>query len=236
MKSLKPVETKFKIKDLVFALTVYMLLFFEVIFLENVFYTDTRIDLFGISISMNLIHILISIVFIGIVFLYIKIRKFRISTFGFSFRNIKKAIVVGFVVSVIIIALQVIRNIIFYGNLTFVSRPLSDYLYYFLYLLFVIAFVEEIMFRGFISTIFDHVIKVKWVSVPMVGILFALIHSVSLPNTDYSFLEIIIYNFPELLSLFSLHCLFWIMKNKTNNLVTPIMGHFTWNYMTYILS
>lgn len=106
------------------------------------------------------------------VFIIIKIRKQSIKSIGIKTNKIFKSIFLGIIFSIPFILLPIISAV----NQGKKIMDFKSLIWAFLYFFFEIAFVEEIVFRGFIQTRIQGMIRSKWLSIIVVGIMFALSH------------------------------------------------------------
>jgi membrane protease YdiL (CAAX protease family) len=96
----------------------------------------------------------------------------------------------------------------------------------FIYYLFYIAFVEELIFRGFIQIHILKLIKSKWTSIFFVGVLFSLSHVpfmvIKYNINVYDFVKC---NYIYLIILFFKHIYYLYLYTRYETLITPIIAH-----------
>jgi len=98
----------------------------------------------------------------------------RISSIGFSSKNALPSLVVGLMCAIIpLILLNGFLPAVIYG---WKLEPIGYLLYQFFYSLVAVAFVEEVLFRGYIQTRLYGIIKGNITSILMGALLFMLMH------------------------------------------------------------
>lgn len=127
---------------------------------------------------------------------------------------------VGVLGAFIIIIIAGSAYILSKGN---ANHEISEIIMRFMYVLFVIAIPEELIYREYIGRRFYGVISNHAVSVVVVGVMYAIIHSpfeIGLGHNDWV----------RLFPLF-MHILFHYIYAKTNNIHIPIIIHAIWDFV-----
>lgn len=151
------------------------------------------------------------------------LRKQKIKSLGITFRKAKQAVVLGSVLGICIVLFNNVIPAMMSGlHFTQISKLPYNVFYY----LVIIAFAEEIAFRGFIQTRVYGLIKKDSVAVIIVGIMFSLMHiPFQMALTDSNILEFIGGNAVWLILLFFWHILFNFLHRKYNNIFTNTIFH-----------
>jgi len=176
--------------------------------------------------------LLVGIFPFGLIVLLLKKRKQSVATIGLSSENWFPSVVVGLLIG---LAVWIWGNSFFsWGSFTqtFSDAPNWDIIRSILYLLIVVAFVEEIVFRGYMQTRIHGLIKSTFLGVMAVGLIFAVIHfPFHFVLSGLSLGEYSLYFFINSLPHFMvLHALFWFLYRRYNSLIAPIIIHFFWNW------
>jgi membrane protease YdiL (CAAX protease family) len=151
------------------------------------------------------------------------LRKQKISTLGLNFKKAKQSIVLGTILGILIVLINnVIPGIISGCHLNQFSQLLYKAFYYFI----IIAFVEEITFRGFIQTRIHGLIKNKNMAIIIVALMFSLMHipfQMAIANT--TMLSFVANNAVWLILLFFWHIVFNFLHKKYNCILTNTIFH-----------
>lgn len=167
----------------------------------------------------------ISILFI----MYILCKKYNISlkTIGFSFDTIKRSIVVG---GAIIIITGLISNLSSNIFISVTNVGMYTALIQLFYFLFLIAFPEEILFRGFIGSNF--LLCNKVISTIIVGLMDVTCHMPfqiivgQLSLSDFSLFKIV--------NVVFLHCIFQYLFNRYKSFIPSTILHFSIDYFSWL--
>jgi membrane protease YdiL (CAAX protease family) len=163
---------------------------------------------------------LISIIFIGLAFLMKRfINRQPISDMGFQWNGYKSQAAAGFFLALLLLCsgtmiLVVLKFLFFTG----VEVNASNLLYSLL-LFIIVAFTEEIAFRGYILNNLMQSTN-KWVALTITSVAFALFHFTN-PGGD---------NILPMLNIFVAGFLLGINYIYTKNLWFAIFLHFGWNF------
>lgn len=196
-------------------------LVFGVYMKQNVMYFSNQMYLMIYTIVFNVFN------FVVMLFLCRKCNM-KLTDIGFSRTHMKKSILLGMGASAILLVLASLSGDI---KPIIIMNHIPDVLSYILYQIILIAFVEEVLFRGFIGNCFY--VHNKVLSVFIVGLLFTLLHLPfqmivnSYPLT-YFLLNIKFY-YPMIL-----HMIFQYLYNKYHSFIAPTMFHTTINVITFL--
>lgn len=211
---------KYNQVDGIFAILYYVLLMVAY-YLMGVIYAKKNIYL-GYQVSLVLVIIIIS---------YLVIKKQSVESVGFGKGNIKKSIILGTAAAGIVFLINFIPGVVSGKELNSASKLLSNFIYY----LFVIALVEEIVFRGFIQTRIYGIIKRSHWAIFIVAFMFMSMHiPFQMGRTHMDFLTFIANNYLTLIFQFSWHIIFNLMYTKYNSIAAPTIFHTIMNWSNYL--
>jgi CAAX amino terminal protease family. len=113
-----------------------------------------------------------TILMLLLLFLFLRLEKKKnvLSSIGLSRTNVIKSSIIGLCISVPFIILKIV--------LVYFKRDSSDTLNIqeFMYYLFCVGLVEEVIYRGYLQSRIEVLFRKKWVSVLCCGILFYIAH------------------------------------------------------------
>lgn len=156
------------------------------------------------------------------IFIIIKVKKQNLKSIGLKKDKSLKSIFLGIVFSLPILISTVVKSIN-NGNHIIIS---SNLILLFIYFLIEIAFVEEIVFRGFIQTRIQGLIKSKWTSIIIVGFMFSLMHiPFQLVRANMPLSEFILNDYVHLIFTFIMHIYFVYIYTRDNNIVSSSITH-----------
>lgn len=173
--------------------------------------------------------ILANIILVVVVLIIVYMRKQKLNTVGLSLHNFKRSLIVGTVIGLIFsVCGNIIPTILSGGQWS----GFGSMLWNFFYMLVIISFVEEFVFRGFIQTRLYGVIKSDKLSTIVGGVLFMGSH---IPfqifnRSSGDIIESFAANSLWLFSTFIIHLLFSFLYQKYNSLTAPIVSHFLMNF------
>lgn len=220
--------------DGVFSLFFVFLLFFGYVLLVNLYYDLRR---YGGDMSEG--FLLVSQLGFGAFFLlimgiYMKIRKQKLSSIGLRLKDGKKSLRLGLYYSGIFLLVFVLINWI-KGDITIESDWLKT-LYKALYFLIVVAFFEEVMFRGFINSRLSGLLKNQTLTLILTALIFSLMH---MPFKSMFFagsvLEYFATNGAYHLILCFVHLIFQHFYDQYQNILAPGIMHFTFDFFQWFL-
>lgn len=179
--------------------------------------------LVGCVSSTQIIYIggLNNLVFVGIVFVFLKFRKQGIDTIGLRKGNIKLSLIMGISLAAILFLCNCLSNIIF-DNQSFI--PIKDIFVYTIYFM-TVGVAEEVMFRGYIETRLHGFTKRMLLDVLLTGIMFLLMHfPYRMVAYNMSFWQLIT-NVQYMLDLFITHLILSYIRIKSDCLYGAIIPH-----------
>ena len=176
-------------------------------------------------------YIPITIISILPIILSVHFRKQKVSTLGIVKNNLFKSILFGIIFSLPFIAPKIITGVV---NNHMVAS-IENLIWKFLYFLICIAFVEEIAFRGFIQSRIRGIIKNKWLSIVLVGVMFGSMHiPFQMLQSNLSFIQFLKKDLVHLIVTVILHIYFVFIYKKTNNIIAPTITHTLINLSSHI--
>lgn len=165
------------------------------------------------------------------IFVWIKIRNQSLKSLGIRKDKILKSIVLGILFAIPFITLPIIRAVNLNMHIINSNQLLWSFLYYFL----AIGFVEELIFRAFIQTRIQGLIKTKWISILVVAIMFSSMH------IPFQMLKstIPIYKFVPMYSISLIyqsfmHLYLLYLYKKDNNIISVSITHLLLNFIPSI--
>ncbi len=159
----------------------------------------------------------------------IRFRKQALASIGIKKDKILRSFIFGILYS-LPFNLPTIIYVLFHGIR--INSNFFDLLWLFLYFFICIAFVEEVMFRGYIQTRIQTIIKNKWMSIIIVGIMFAFMHvPFQMLKVDMSFGQFLLYDYKHLIITGLLHIYFVYIYNRDHQILAPTLTHALINFI-----
>ncbi|MFA9398481.1 MAG: lysostaphin resistance A-like protein [Clostridiaceae bacterium] len=219
----KEFEKKDGIISIVYYFYYSLLIFlFGLIMFKTSLYGDLSGNIANKQLYKFLFYFPISILALAPIFFTIKIKNQKFESLGMKARKNLKSIILGIIFSLPFVLPSIIINITQGARVL----NLADCFWLFLYFFVHIAFVEEIAFRGFIQTRIQGLIKNKWASILVVGIMFALMHiPFQMILANMSFIDFIIYDWAHLLVTFLIHIYLVYLYTRDNNILSTTVTH-----------
>jgi hypothetical protein len=210
-KEYKYMLQKYEFKDAILAIITYILIMI-LYYVMGILYDKKNLYL-GYEANF----------FLGIFcIICVSIRKQSIKTIGFSKNNLLKSLFLGLVLSAVILTINIVPGISNGYHFKSISKLVSNFGYYF----FVIALVEEIIFRGFIQTRIYGGIKNPILAVIITAFMFMMIHiPFQMGVAHMGAFEFIANNNVTLLFIFLWHIVFNFLYSKYNSIVAPTIVH-----------
>lgn len=217
-------------KDILLALILYCIMVIEFLLLGELFVqkktelTETFVFISTGVVSLNII---------GFVILFCTIRKQKLITLGFSKNKAKESFNFGMILLILVSIIGCIG-----ANITG-SRIQSDVgviLMRFIYFVFFIGFMEELVFRAYIGTRFFGVFSNKRLSIIVVGIMCSLLHiPFHMIITQISLFNYISLHWVSLLRITVFHCGFQWLYSKYNSIIAPTILHFIIDFIQWFI-
>jgi hypothetical protein len=181
-----------------------------------------------IKTNIKVMGCLLNLLLIIITILFVKIRKQKLDTIGLKGRW-KLSIIIGGLLSLFYFYCNCLDHLIHGEKLISVSSILFLVIYFLL-----VAICEEFVFRGFIGTRLNGLIKNKYIVVIVTGLLFVTMHfpyrmiaaNMSLSDFDIGWL----------IDLFIFHLIMNFIYMKTNSIYGSIIPHWISNLAYEIVS
>lgn len=217
-------------KDALFALILFIVVMFGLSLVGKLFLHkgNALTEIYMVSVTG-----IYSMIFIGLVFLFCKIRRKKLVTIGFSMTQAKKSFIFGILLFGLVAILCSVR-VIFSGSI--IQTDIKLIMIKIIYYLIFIAFMEELIFRAYIGTRFFGFFKNKKLSIAIVGIMFSLEHiPFYMIISQVSLAAYISSNFSKLITLAIIHILFQWLYAKYNSIIAPTILHFIWNYIQWFI-
>lgn len=201
------------------------------------FRTDCLKQLFVLSgipsqrIYQFVFYIPVALLTAGPVFIILKCRKQNLKSIGLKNEKILKCILLGILFSIPPTLCNVFS--IKFGRL--ISFP--DALWALAYCFFEIALAEDIVFRGFIQTRIQGLIRSKWLSIFVVAAMSLLIH-IPFYAVEYNttFVNYFLSHIVSLLLVFVMHIYFVYLYTRDNNILAPVVAHAIVDFIPVLFS
>jgi membrane protease YdiL (CAAX protease family) len=217
--------------DALFALLLYVVVLFLYYIFGRIVISDK------VTLTNELIYILTAVfalITLVSVLLICLFRKQKITSVGFSNTYRKQSLKLGLILIIGITAIFFVITSVM--GVTLISDPYKIIMRFFYYL-FGIAFVEELVFRGYIGTRLYGCFKNKFIAISMTGLLFTFMHlPFQMLMADMTMIAYITSNWANLIFIFLLHYVFQALYAKYNSIVAPTLFHFIWDYVQWFIS
>lgn len=174
----------------------------------------------------------INILFVILVFLFLKIQNNNILTLGLIGGNLKLSLILGISLSFILFFCNCISNVLFSGqHFISIQRIILNFFYY-----SSVALCEEVLFRGYILTRIHVITKNIIIDLIITGVLFVLFHfPFRFVFYNLSFIKFIT-NYSYILNLFFTHIILSLIRIKSDNIWGSIIPHWISNLSYSIVS
>lgn len=175
---------------------------------------------------------ILSLMLCAVVFLFCRLRGQRLSSVGFGGAKAVPSLITGLILAafaaVLFGVLGALRGASVRGGLGAVLR-----LFYYL---FEIAFVEELLFRGYIGPRLYGFFKHKFIGIAVTGLLFSLMHiPFQMLMANLSLVEYVSATWVNLIVIFFMHLVFQFLYAKFNSLLAPTLFHAAWDYVQWLI-
>jgi membrane protease YdiL (CAAX protease family) len=176
---------------------------------------------------------LYALVCAGFVFFFCFIRKQKLVTIGFSKSLVKKSLYIGLILLIVVV---IVRRFIPMISGKSVQTDISSIVMNVISNLVFVAFLEELVFRGYIGTRFYGHFKNKKFSIIVVGVMFAFMHiALKYAVDQISFIDFVGAYWMKLSGYFLFHIFFQWLYSKYNSIIAPTIVHFTWDFMIWFI-
>jgi membrane protease YdiL (CAAX protease family) len=214
--SYNEMTNSYKKMDGILAMGFYVLFFITYLFI-GILYTEKHIYL-GIPVNILLVLICCAVVLL---------RRQKLSTIGLTLKNVKTSSLFGLIFGVGYSLVNILTSLLSNGKLIAFSGIVYNIFYFFI----IIAFTEEVVFRGFIQTRMYGLIKWDVFAVLVCGLMFSVMHiPFQMYKQNVNLLTFLQNNYLWLLFLVLYHFLFNFLYRKFNSLAAPILFHGFMNF------
>ncbi len=173
------------------------------------------------ALERTILGIIIDSCFVGVVFLFLVVKKQGLKTIGLKEGNIKLSLIMGTVLAAILFFCNCLSIIIFEGQ---IFVPLKTILIYIIYY-FTVGLCEEIIFRGYILTRLYGIVRNVYIDVLLSGVLFIFMHfPFRMVAYNMSFFELAS-NVPYMIDLFVTSIVLSFIRIKSDSLYGTIIPH-----------
>lgn len=217
---------KYNKSDIAFSLIYYIYIFLITIIYFNIVKSNLLI-LSNIPLLKLLINFLLVILQLYPIFIFLAYKKQSLSTIGININRFFLSIFKGIFYFIPILVIRFIFLNYIFKDIIF---DFNFIIYSFIQLI-QIALVEEIIFRGFLQSIFSGFMKNKFLSIIIVAILFAFIHIGRNLVFDFYKFNIILFLL-GFLKLFIKHIYYTYISLKTNSIFASTITHFLNNILS----
>lgn len=170
--------------------------------------------------NVRLVGCLFYLLMIVISILFVKLSKQKLDTIGFKGRW-KLSIIIGGILSLIYFYNNCLSHLINGEKLVSVTEIVSLIIFY-----FVVSASEEIVFRGYIGTRLNGLIKNKYIVLFITGILFIVMHfPYRMIAYGMSLSDLTINNIRWIVDVFIFHLMLSFIYMKTNSICGAILPH-----------
>lgn len=220
--------------DGLFSLLFVVLLFFGYVLLMNLY-----IEIRHVGGDMSDGFLLVSQLIFGFLFLlmisvYLKIRKQKWASIGLTSKNGKGSLKEGLFYSIVFLVVFLVIHF-FKGDIE-IQSDWQVTLNKGLYFLFVVSFFEEVMFRGFINSRLEGLVKNRTTTLILTAIFFSLMH---MPFKSISFegniIQYFVVNGGYHLILCFVHIIFQHLYDQYRNILAPGIVHFSFDFFQWFL-
>mgnify|MGYP001106875812 FL=1 len=181
--------------------------------------------------NIMLVGCIFNTLMIVITVLFIKLNKQSLETIGLYKGKWKNSIIMGIVFASFLFYNNCLSYLINGSHFITLQEILMLLVYYFL-----VAVCEEIVFRGYIGTRIYGLIKKRWLTVFVVGILFIAMHfPYRMLAYGMTLSDLTIKNFSWIIDLFITHLVLSFIYLKTNSLYGAIIPHWMSNFAYNII-
>ncbi len=204
----------YSIKDTAMAMGLFILYCgaLAVSGLVNKYLTDVEKTVSGVIINSC---------FVGVVLLFLVIKKQGGETVGLKKGNIKLSLIMGIVLAIILFFCNCLSDIIFEGQVFVSFKTILIYIIYF----FTVGLCEEVIFRGYILTRLYGMVRNVFIDILLSGVFFVLMHfPFRMIAYNMSFFELVS-NVPYMIDLFVTSLVLSFIRVKSDSLYGAIIPH-----------
>ena len=204
----------YSIKDTAMAMGLFILYCGAMVVsgLVNKYLTDLEKTVSGVIINSC---------FVGVVLLFLLIKKQGVETVGLKKGNIKLSLIMGIMLAVILFFCNCLSDIILEGQVFLPFKTILIYIIYF----FTVGLCEEVIFRGYILTRLYGMVRNVFIDILLSGVFFVLMHfPFRMIAYNMSFFELAA-NVPYMIDLFVTSLVLSFIRVKSDSLYGAIIPH-----------
>lgn len=165
--------------------------------------------------------VIINSCFVGVVLLFLVVKKQGVKTVGLKKGNIKLSLIMGIALATILFFCNCLSDIIFEGQVFVPFKTILIYIIYF----FTVGLCEEVIFRGYILTRLYGIVKNVYIDILLSGVFFVLMHfPFRMAAYNMSFFELAA-NVPYMIDLFVTSLVLSFIRVKSDSLYGAIVPH-----------
>ncbi len=216
--------------DALYALIVYVVMIFLFLLMGKLFvYKSSNLT----AVYTFIVTCFVSLFLIGSVFLLCSVRKQKLVTVGFSKTYALQSFGMGMSLLMIVIALKGFTSVYNGSKIqTDIVLIVMNVIYYLIF----IAFMEEVVIRGYIGTRLYGYFTNKRLSIVIVGIMFSFEHiPFHMTVAQMSLVEYISQNWENLIFIIIFHFIFQWLYAKYNSIIAPTIFHFIWDFIQWFI-
>ncbi len=217
---------------LCFIYEVIIIFLFGLLMFHTSIYTDFTIHFRNKFFYRLIFYIPMALVQVLPVFIYMKLNHQSIRSIGLKTDKILKSVLLGILFSLPFILPNLVNEIRY-------QRPITDLLscfWQFLYFFLEIALIEELVFRGFIQTRIQGLIKNKCLGILAAGLMFSLTHiPFQMIKANLSLTEFVVQNSIHLILLIFDHVYFTYIYTRNNNIASSTVAHALMDFIPSVL-
>lgn len=205
---------QYSIKDTAMAITLFILYCGAMV-------VSGLVNNYLTALERTVSGIIINSCFVGIVLLFLAVKKQGIKTVGLKNGNVKLSLIMGIVLAAILFFCNCLSNIIFEGQRFIPFKTILIYIIYF----FTVGLCEEVIFRGYILTRLYGIVKNVYIDILLSGVFFVLMHfPFRMVAYNISFFELAS-NVPYMMDLFVTSLVLSFIRVKSDSLYGAIIPH-----------
>ncbi|WP_425448506.1 CPBP family intramembrane glutamic endopeptidase [Dethiothermospora halolimnae] len=171
----------------------------------------------------------INLLYVVPIFIILKIRKQGLRSVGIKKDKILKSIIIGTIAAM---PMSIYTMAKMNYSIKVINPNILENIITFVELLIFVSFIEELMFRGFLQTRIQGLIKNKWLSMIVVGLIFSIFHiPAQRAYLEMSLTDFIIYNLLYLGPLVLSHIYYTALYTIDKSILAPVIAHTITNFV-----
>lgn len=213
---------RYTVKDGILALLLFSVF---VMIYSIVGLVETKLGLTNNKLILMIIGFIVNVTMVLITLLFLKVKKQDINSIGLIGGKWKASCLTGVIIAGILFFMNCGQYLLQGKELIDANRLLVLIIYY-----LSVSLCEEVVFRGYIGTRLNGIVKKQWISIILTGLLFVIMH---FPNRiiayGMSLQDLTINNISWIADLFITHIVLSVIYAKTNSLYGAIIPHWMSN-------